>query len=461
MTKERFFTKHQDDFENECDGKRQDKSLWIISLLPEVTLFEASSFNSSFDDIYENESVDSKHSTMHLSEIEIGVASDVSCSDPQVSKSGQLYNRDTIININKSNNVIFKKTLDKKDFKNLSFTQTSKNVETKKENGWQNRVESEGGAKTQFKEHFRQKFPSKQKTPKSPKFNVHSLLIKQKLALLSKEKANKARLFAYSLVSQQLATGYAFSLSKHELAKQFIFHAANWKPTKITGTGYKKPPKNNKLPNSDREIDIALSVAWNACIKGTWTEPLELIKANALQYEFLDYKRKYKDSGILSQELKSLETSVNSVLNQANFLGVIIKNEVISEQKEQQQNQHTVTVTQGHFDLNDGLKHLELKDGTIKQLGIEYKEYAVSNAQQILFNQKKFEYTKVEPNINHRTIYETIPISAKAIVEDSMVEDPIVANTFEQDSIQHFVDRGLVKIDSAISNILKKLNVRN
>jgi hypothetical protein len=57
------------------------------------------------------------------------------------------------------------------------------------------------------------------------------------------------RKFAYSLLSKGLATGYAASLSKHELAKQLIHHVASWKPTKLGAIA------------RERQIDIALAVA--------------------------------------------------------------------------------------------------------------------------------------------------------------------------------------------------------
>ena len=75
---------------------------------------------------------------------------------------------------------------------------------------------------------------------KREEFNIYSQLIRNKLKTLPKDKADKARKFAYSLASKNLATGYAASLNKHELAKQLIYHAASWKPTKfvsIQGTG--------------------------------------------------------------------------------------------------------------------------------------------------------------------------------------------------------------------------------
>ncbi|WPY01842.1 hypothetical protein Trichorick_01765 (plasmid) [Candidatus Trichorickettsia mobilis] len=49
-------------------------------------------------------------------------------------------------------------------------------------------------------------------------------------------------------------------------------------------------------------------------VKGTWQAPLEWNKAQALQHEYIDYRNKYLESGILSQELRSLESTVKNVL---------------------------------------------------------------------------------------------------------------------------------------------------
>ncbi len=103
-------------------------------------------------------------------------------------------------------------------------------------------------------------------------------------------------------MSKGLATGYAASLSKHELAKQLIHHAASWKPTKLGAIV------------RERQIDIALAVAWKAIVSGTWKAPLELAKAEILQYEFRHYRRKYQELGILAHEVKSLEADVNNLL---------------------------------------------------------------------------------------------------------------------------------------------------
>lgn len=153
--------------------------------------------------------------------------------------------------------------------------------------------------------------------PDASEFNVCTSLIKDKLKLLSAEKAEKARKFAYALVSKKITKGYASTLSKHELAKQFIFHATSWKPTKV-GRG----------ASDDKLVDVTLSVAWKAAVKGSWQEPLEWAKAKALQYEFLAYKRKFKESGVFSHDLPSLEVMVNNLLGSNYSLKNIISKEV-------------------------------------------------------------------------------------------------------------------------------------
>ena len=150
---------------------------------------------------------------------------------------------------------------------------------------------------------------------KEKEFNIHSELIRKKLEELPKNKADKARKFAYSLVSQGLANGYAAGLNKHELAKQLIHHAASWRPTKLGSI------------SRDKEIDTALSVAWKKIVSGTWQVPLELAKAEILQYEFNAYRRKYKESGIISNELGYLESATNKLLKTGfiNLKGKIIE----------------------------------------------------------------------------------------------------------------------------------------
>ena len=196
-------------------------------------------------------------------------------SDPHVAKSGLLLNKDLLSKIKdiKSNLGLKPKVLFNNFLKRFSQDELGEDVGSNKE------------------EVVREK-----------EFDIHSELIRAKLKMLPKDKADKARKFAYSLVSKGLAIGYAAKLSKHELAKQIIHHAATWKPTKLGSI------------SREKEIDTALSVAWKKIVGGTWQIPLELAKAEILQYEFNAYRRKYQESGVLSHETKALESDVNSLL---------------------------------------------------------------------------------------------------------------------------------------------------
>ncbi len=200
---------------------------------------------------------------------------DVIKSDPHVAKSGLLLNKYLLSKIKdiKSNLGLTPKVLFNDFLKRFSKDESDENEGNKKE----------GFAKDK-------------------EFNIHSELIREKLKILPKDKADKARKFAYSLVSKGLANGYAASLSKHELAKQIIHHAATWKPTKLGSV------------SREKEIDTALSVAWKKIVGGTWQVPLEIAKAEILQYEFNAYRRKYQESGVLSYEVKALESDVNNLL---------------------------------------------------------------------------------------------------------------------------------------------------
>ena len=208
-------------------------------------------------------------------------------SDPHVAKSGLLLNKDLILKIKdlKSNLGATPKVLFNNFLKRFSNDESNENIGSKKEGYC-----------------------------KGKEFNIHSELIREKLKILPKDKADKARKFAYSLVSKGLANGYAASLNKHELAKQIIHHAATWKPTKLG------------CVSREKEIDAALSVAWKKIISGTWQVPLELAKAEILQYEFNAYRLKYQESGVLSYEAKALESDVNNLLGGwCNLVGKITK----------------------------------------------------------------------------------------------------------------------------------------
>jgi hypothetical protein len=196
-------------------------------------------------------------------------------SDPHVAKSRLLYNKDLkrkIIDI-KSNLRTKSKVAFNEFLKRFKNEEPCENINNKKEG-----------------------------IAKDEEFNIYSELIRNKLKELPKDKADKARRFAYSLVSKGLACGYAASLSKHELAKQIIHHAVTWKPTRLGSV------------SREKEIDTALSVAWKKIVGGAWQVPLELAKAEILQYEFEDYGKKYRESGIIAHEVKDLESEVNKLL---------------------------------------------------------------------------------------------------------------------------------------------------
>ena len=217
----------------------------------------------------------------------------VAYNDPEVSKSRLYINKylKTKIENIKSNlwgkpKVIFNNFL-----KNLLINSDSDIISciTSKTSNNSTKLTPQGSAKSQDTSQFKE-------------FNIHSELIREKLKLLPKDKAAKARKFAYSLISKGLACGYAASLTKNELAKELIFHAATWKPTKL-GT-----------ITQEQEIDTALSVAWKAIVNGKWQAPLELAKAQVLEYEFRHYRQKYQESGVISNELSSLESATNKLL---------------------------------------------------------------------------------------------------------------------------------------------------
>ena len=191
--------------------------------------------------------------------------------DPTFAKFGLLLNRNSKIKIFKSNLRALPKVLFNDFLKKLKRTNST----------------------------LDEKSPSKKK-PKQ--FNICSELIRNKLKKLPQDKADKARKYAYSIFSKKLAKGYAASLSKGELAKQLIHHAATWKPTKLGNI------------SREKEIDTALAVAWKSIVSGTWQPPLEFAKAEVLEYEYQYYRKKYQESGVVSHEIKSLGIEVNKLL---------------------------------------------------------------------------------------------------------------------------------------------------
>ncbi len=214
--------------------------------------------------------------------------------DPTFAKSGLLLNKDFLLKIKdiKSNLRAKPKVIFNNFLKKLKIEDNIHNTPSNKQKA------------NNYKNH---------------KFNICSELIRNKLKELSKDKADKARKFAYSLLSKKLAKGYAASLSKGELAKQLIHHAATWKPTKLGSI------------SREQEIDTALSVAWKFIIAGTWQPPLEWAKAEVLNYEYLLYLKKYHESGIMSYEVKALEIEVDKLLGRWCDLEGKIKSSAISE----------------------------------------------------------------------------------------------------------------------------------
>ncbi len=215
-------------------------------------------------------------------------------SDPTFAKSRLLLNKDSLLKIKdiKSNLRAKPKVIFNDFLKKLKIEDNIDDISSIKQKG------------NNYKNH---------------KFNICSELIRNKLKELSKDKADKARKFAYSLLSKKLAKGYAASLSKGELAKQLIHHAATWKPTKLG------------FISREQEIDTALSVAWKSIITGTWQPPLEWAKAEVLNYEYSLYLKKYQESGIISYEVRTLEIEVDKLLGRWCDLEGKIKSSVISE----------------------------------------------------------------------------------------------------------------------------------
>ena len=140
-----------------------------------------------------------------------------------------------------------------------------------------------------------------QESKKNKSFSIPKELIRRRLKTIPKEKADKARKYAYALVSKKLAKGYAASLGKGELAKQLIFHISSWKPTRLGNL------------TREQEIDAALSVAWRSITDGRWQAPLEYAKSEVMNYEFINYKDKYRNDGVLSRELKTLEIETDKL----------------------------------------------------------------------------------------------------------------------------------------------------
>lgn len=229
--------------------------------------------------------------------------------DPDVAKSGLLLNKylkekikDIKSNLCSSTKVIFN------DFLKELFVLNNRDCESF----------------TQKEEHRN----NSKKIWEKKEFNIHSELVREKLRLLPKEKADKARKFAYFLVTKKLVSGYASSLTKNELAKELIVHAATWKPTKLGDI------------SKEKEIDTALSVAWKAIVNGKWESPIELSRAKILEYEYKDHREKYKRSGIISQELKILEIDTEKLLGRRCNLEEEIKQVIRNDDGNKYYNNH-------------------------------------------------------------------------------------------------------------------------
>ena len=155
-----------------------------------------------------------------------------------------------------------------------------------------------------------------------------------------------------------MPSGYAASLTKDELAKELIFHAATWKPTKA---GAK---------TRTQEIDTALSVAWKAIVNGKWQAPLELSKALVLEYEFRHHKQKYQKSGIISPELKTLEIDTEKLLGKWCDLEKKIKSSMPLDSDQDKKDGEELCKSEGSYN------HLLLQDDSLKP------EYNISGSNQ-------------------------------------------------------------------------------
>ena len=204
--------------------------------------------------------------------------------------------------------------------------------------------------------------PSERKpeNKKNESFSIPKELIRRKLKAIPKEKADKARKYAYALTSKKLAKGYAASLSKHELAKQLIFHISSWRPTKFGNL------------TREQEIDTALSVAWKSITDGRWQAPLEYAKSEVMNYEFINYRDKYRNNGVLSPELKTLEIETDKLFGGFSNLTSKIEEESRAEQ-ELEQLFYSDTVATDSVVENTALGHLVYSDvNEISDIGNDF-----------------------------------------------------------------------------------------
>lgn len=94
------------------------------------------------------------------------------------------------------------------------------------------------------------------------------------IADLPVDKTDKAKKFAKKLKTKGLAKGYAANISTEDLAKEFIYHAANWLPERLN------------CKTREEQIDAALSFAWKAAEHGKWKCPYKLLNIQIAQREF-------------------------------------------------------------------------------------------------------------------------------------------------------------------------------
>lgn len=100
-----------------------------------------------------------------------------------------------------------------------------------------------------------------------------SLELPLNISGLPGDKIDKAEKFAKKLRTKGLAKGYAAEISVNDLAKEFIYHAANWLPEKL------------HCHTREEQIDAALSFAWKAAEHGSWKCPYKLLNAQIAQRE--------------------------------------------------------------------------------------------------------------------------------------------------------------------------------
>lgn len=156
---------------------------------------------------------------------------------------------------------------------------------------------------------------------KKGEFNIYNMVIQKSYESIPKDKIEKAKKFACSLFYKKPNLKYLLSISRKELINQLVFHTASWKPSKISASNNKK-------------IDIALTFAWDAIVKGTWKEPRKLSEARELHNQFLNYQREYKNLGKINNNIKLLETKINTLLDSKYCLSLILKQDEQQSQKD-------------------------------------------------------------------------------------------------------------------------------